>query len=102
MLKIVKHLERLGVSDETPNDVTEDVFFDIKEKFGPDMMLSIIPLCEGWSKFTGDFMFPVPCPDGTPPSIRYNKTRDLWRGSYGALQRDLCLYLAERISKLYV
>lgn len=102
MIEMIEHLEALGRGEIDPSDISEGICYEIKNKFGYRNAIHIDYFAQLWPKYSGDSLFPVPCPVGGKPHLRYNKTNDLWNTKYGALRRELCLFIAERMRKLYV
>ena len=56
-----------------------------------------------WPHFSGNLVYPIPCPDGGDPGDAYNDTEDsdMWNPDhpYGALRLDLCRWLSDRIKE---
>ena len=52
-----------------------------------------------WDKYSGDETYPVPSTDHLTNSDAYwyNIHSNLWIGKYGALRRDLCGFIADRL-----
>lgn len=103
MLDLIAHLHALGNGKIQPMNFEEGLCQEIKNKFGYEALHHVHYFAPTWEHYSGNELFPVPDPDGlTPAQIRYYKTRNLWAGSYGKLRKDLCIYIAKKLEKLYV
>lgn len=95
MLEVVEHLEALATREILPADNTEGLCVELKDKFGPELIDIIRKHASGFNMFSGDLMYPIPCPKGFNAKRRYNGTMNLWIGTYGDIRLMFCAYLAE-------
>ena len=54
-----------------------------------------------WPKFSGSIRYPVPSPNGRPPSEEYYWAQGgtMWEGEYGKLRLELLDFLIEELEK---
>lgn len=102
MLELIEHLEALGNGAIDPEDLSEGICQEVKKRFGHHEMSHIKYFARLWPKYSGNEMYPVPCSVGGDPELRYIKSNDLWGNKYGDLRRELCLFVASKMRKLYV
>ena len=101
MLAVIKHLEQLGKGATVPKDITEGICMEIKQAFGSSAMMEVMSLIPDWPKYSGNKLFPIPCPYDGDAKLRYLRTKNLWYNRYGNLRKNLCMFLAEQLREKY-
>lgn len=92
---MVQHLYQLASGKVQPMDPEEGICYELKQLFGGQAMEFVMAPVVYWEHYTGDPLFPIPCPFGGHPRLRFKNTANLWKDSkYGDLRRNLCLFLA--------
>lgn len=126
-LRIIFALEKLGLGETQHfrNFVpVNGACANISKELGlnENLIYQVMKLSKSWEKYSGCEIYPVPAPIGDnvvvnvknftfmPRAKYYNPEKaaecyvqpemlNYWEGEYGALRRELCLFLSDKLKK---
>lgn len=95
---MVEYVRGLGKGSRKP------IYIDagLCDNFENEFMCELVDIvdwkecCESWSKFSGDYYYPVPgARADVEPLDAYDEAEDHWGGKYGDLRKEFCLHVAD-------
>lgn len=95
-------LRALGTGAAYPRNTIYGICAEIKRLEGACLITqnAVEHICDHmmqlWPKYSGNRIYPVPHPTKTPVKA-FIHTDNLWIGKYGALRKELCLWLADQL-----
>lgn len=81
-----------GICSELKEYIDGDIRYEfVCDASGMDYDETVSEAFQAWPKYSGDAVYPVPCPDLGSPMSAFSRSRKMWDATdpYGALRLEL-------------